>query len=46
MSKTYREQPRSKRTDATPQAAIDRLRKAEAQEDIREALTAPQEATK
>ncbi len=45
MSKTYREQPRSKRTDETPQAAIDCLRKAEAQDDIREALAAPQEAT-
>lgn len=45
MSKTYKEQPRSKSADATPQKAIDRLRMAEAQEDIREALAAPQEAT-
>jgi hypothetical protein len=34
-----------KHADTTPQKAIDRLRKAEAQEDIREALAAPQEAT-
>ena len=46
MSKTYKEQPRSKHTDATPQKAIDRLRMEEAREDIREALAAPQEATK
>jgi hypothetical protein len=44
MSKTYKEQPRSKSSDKTPQKAIDRLRMSEAQEDIREAL-APQEAT-
>jgi hypothetical protein len=45
MSKTYRDQPRSKHSDETPQKAIDRLRKAEAREDIREALAASQEAT-
>lgn len=44
MSKTWKEQTRSKRTDETPQKAIDRLRMAEAREDIREALAAPQEA--
>jgi len=43
MSKTYKEQPHSKRTDKTPQRAIDRLRMEEAHEDIREALVAPQE---
>lgn len=45
MSKSWKEQPRSNSTDATPQKAIDRLRMEEAQEDIREALAAPQEAT-
>lgn len=45
MSKTYKEQPRSKHTDETPQKAIDRLRMAEAHEDIREALQTSQEAT-
>ncbi len=50
MSKTYKEQPRSKRTDETPPyrcagKAIDRLHMEEAHEDIREALAAPQEAT-
>lgn len=44
MSKTHKEQPRTKRTTTTPQKAIDRLRDHEAQEDIREALAAPQEA--
>jgi hypothetical protein len=45
MSKTYKEQPRSKSSDKTPQKAIDRLRMSEAQEDIREALAVSQEAT-
>lgn len=45
MSKSWKEQLRSTRTDKTPQKAINRLRVEEAQEDIREALAAPQEAT-
>ena len=45
MSKTYKEQPRSKLNEETPQKVIDRLRMSEAQEDIREALAAPQEAS-
>ena len=44
MSKTWKEQPRSKRADETPQMAIDRLVMQEAEKDIREALAAPQEA--
>ena len=44
MSKTWKEQPRSKCTDETPQKAIDRLHMEEAHEDIGEALAAPQEA--
>lgn len=44
MSKTHR-QPRCTHEDETPQAALERLRKAEAEEDIREALAASQEAT-
>jgi hypothetical protein len=44
MSKTWK-QPRSKNTHETPQKAIDRICKSEAREEIREALTAPQEAT-
>ena len=42
MSKTWRDH--TQRTTETPQKAIDRLREAEAREDIREALAAPQEA--
>lgn len=45
MSKTWRQQQKAKSTAATPQKAIDRLRNAEAKEDIRLALTASQEAT-
>jgi hypothetical protein len=37
--------PRHTRTAETPQAAIERLNKMEAEKDIREALAAPQEAT-
>ena len=44
MSKTWKEQPHTIRADETPQAAIDRLVMREAQEDIHEALAAPQEA--
>lgn len=45
MSKTYRTTaPRTQRIAETSQKAIDRLRDAEAQEAIREALAAPQEA--
>lgn len=47
MSKTWKHANSSSpavSSDRTPQAAIDRMRKAEAQQDIREALTAPQEA--
>lgn len=44
MSKSWKEQrPHTSRTTETPQKAIDRLRDSEAQEDIREALSAPQE---
>lgn len=45
MSKTWKHAngPTDK-MDSTPQAAIDRVRKAEAQQDIREALRGPQEA--
>ncbi len=49
MSKTWKEEHRkhrTKHTEPTPQKAIDRLRVVEAQRDIREALQAPQEATK
>jgi hypothetical protein len=43
MSKTWKEQP--KREDRTPQDALNRIRMSEAKHEIREALTAPQEAT-
>jgi hypothetical protein len=45
MSKTWKHaNSRTQTTDASPQATIDRLRKAEAQNEIREALQPPQEA--
>ena len=49
MSKTWKEDHRKHRvhhTESTPEKAIDRLRMAEAQKEIYEALAAPQEATK
>jgi hypothetical protein len=43
MGKTWRDNtPRSQRTTETPQKAVDRLREAEAQNEIREALAVPQ----
>jgi hypothetical protein len=46
MSKTWaHRQPYTNESNGTPQAAIDRVRKAEARKEIREALQAPQEAT-
>lgn len=44
VSKSWKDIPRKKVKDESPQATIDRLCKEEAEEDIREALTAPQEA--
>jgi hypothetical protein len=43
MSKTWK-QPRTKKTDETPQKAIDRLCMREAEKDIRETLATPREA--
>lgn len=43
MSKTWNE-TRPSRVDRTQQKALDRLRKEDAEEEIIEALTAPQEA--
>ena len=40
MSKTWKEQPKTTRTQETPQKAIDRLRDREAKEDIRAAVEA------
>lgn len=48
MSKTWKEEHRkhrAKSTEPTPEKAIDRLRMEEAENEIREALAAPQEAT-
>ena len=47
MSKTWKEEYRQHRahhTEPTPEKAIERLRMAEAQKEIREALAATQEA--
>lgn len=48
MSKTWKEdhrKHRAKSAEPTSEKAVDRLRMEEAEEDIREALHAPQEAT-
>jgi hypothetical protein len=46
MSKTWKHANSRNRSETgpSPQATIDRLRNTEAQQEIREALTAPQEA--
>jgi len=44
MSKTWK-QPYSREASGTPQKAIDRIIKAEAQREIRDAVRVPQEAT-
>jgi len=45
MSKTWKDYtPKSQRTSDTSEQAVNRLREAEAQEEIQEALAASQEA--
>jgi hypothetical protein len=45
MSKTRKEQPRSKRADESPEKAIQRITMREAAEDIKEALRTSREAS-